>query len=377
MRAAPCCPKRWLAAALWTGSAALQAAPLDALLTASPERATPLARIDLGLDLVNRTLDFSTSADPATQNPATTAGDYRGGQLLVAWRAADRLWLSGGLWQRRISNAVDQFNYRSWQVAGQWRLLDGAPGTPDAAGLTQAPALALRLGAWGNRAAVTAATTPVHVPGAILDTVTVAGPADQQLQADLVATWTLSPQLDVSAMLGAGRSQLRYRGLTATTTRNGCPYNLVFTGNDIFGTLARPCVGSGGGVIRQFYDSSGDYGVDVAREIAWGGRFVQAGANLRWLQGDWQLAGGYLLHSMRRQHVDAILARRGDPVHRHNHVLTAEAAYRVHARLQVFGRAQVSSNLFLNDLPVTYNASTSGSFGNRFSLLTLGLRADF
>lgn len=364
-------PRHWgrAAAALLVGGAAVvQAAPLDALLTATPERASSRLRVDVGLDLVNRSLDFSTSADPAEQNPATTSGDYRGGQLLAAWRASDRLWLSGGLWQRRISNAVDHFDYTGWQLAGQWRLTDASG---------RMPALALRLGAWGNRASVTEATTPVRVPGAILDTVTVDSPSDRQLQADLVATWPLSTQLDVSAVLSAGRTQLRYGGLTATTTRNGCPYNLVFTGNDIFGTLAQPCTGTGGGVIRQFYDSSGDYGVDVAREIAWGGRFLQIGANVRWLQGDWQLAGGYLLHAVRRDDVDAILARRGNPVHRHNHVFVAEAAYRVLPQVSVFGRAQVSSHLFLHDIPVTYNASTSGSFGNRFSLITLGLRADF
>lgn len=356
------------AAVLLVLGAGVQAAPLDALLTATPERATPRLRVELGLDLVNRSLDFSTSADPAEQNPATTSGGYRSGQLLAAWRASDRLWLSGGLWQRRISNAVDQFDYTSWQVAGQWRLTDASG---------PMPALALRLGAWGNRAPVTEATTPVRVPGAILDTVTVDSPSDRQLQADLVATWPLSAQLDVSAVVSAGRSQLDYSGLTATTTRNGCPYNLVFTGNDIFGTLARACTGTGTGVIRQFYDSSGDYGVDVAREIAWGGRFLQIGANVRWLQGDWQLAGGYLFHTMHRDHVDGILARRGDPVHRHNHVFMAEAAWRLRPQVSLFGRAQISSNLFLHDIPVTYNASTSGSFGNRFSLLTLGVRADF
>ncbi len=356
------------ATALLAMGAAVHAAPLDALLTATPERATPQLRVELGLDLVNRSIDFSTSADPAEQNPATTAGNYRGGQVLAAWRASDRLWLSGGLWQRRVSNAVDHFDYTSWQVAAQWRFNDANGGMP---------ALALRLGAWGNRAAATEATTPVRVPGAILDTVTVDSPSDRQLQADLVATWPLSAQLDVSAVVSAGRSQLHYGGLTATTTRNGCPYNLVFTGNDIFGTLARACTGSGGGVIRQFYDSSGDYGVDVAREIAWGGRFLQAGANVRWLQGDWQLAGGYLFHTMRRDHVDAVLARRGDPVHRHNHVFMAEAAWRLRPQVSLFGRAQISSNLFMQDIPVTYNASTSGSFGNRYSLLTLGVRADF
>jgi hypothetical protein len=178
-------------------------------------------------------------------------------------------------------------------------------------------------------------------------------------------------------LLGGGISRLSYSGLTATTTRNGCSYQLEFNGNDIFGNLAAPCTGTGAGVIRQFYDSSGDYGVDVAKEIAWRSRFVQAGFNAHWRSGPWDVAGGYLLHVVRRNDVDDILAGRGDPVHRHNHQVTLEAAYRVHPNWSPFLRAQISSNLFFNDIPVTYNSSTSGSFGNRYSVFTLGVRAGF
>jgi hypothetical protein len=48
-----------------------------------------------------------------------------------------------------------------------------------------------------------------------------------------------------------------------------------------------------------------------------------------------------------------ILARRGDPVHRHNRSLTLEAGYRVTERLTAVARAQLSSKLFFNGMPVT------------------------
>ncbi len=344
------------------------AAPLDGLLTATPETSAPQARLELGLDRLNRAINFSTSADAAKQSAQTTSGDYQGANLQAAWRPSDRLWLSGGLWQRQISNAADTFNYRSWQTAGQYRFNDAAGALP---------ALAMRLSAWGSGASETAATTPVHVPGAILNTVTVAAPRDRQFQADLLATWPLSSQFELSTLLSVGVSKLSYRELTATTTRNGCNYNLSFTGNDIFGELTSPCTGNGAGVIRQFFDSSGDYGVDVAKEIAWRSRFVQTGINAQWRSGAWTVLGGYLLHSVKREDVDDILARRGDPVHRHNHQITLDAAYQASAHWSPFVRAQISSNLFLNDIPVTYNSSTSGSFGSRFSLFTVGVRAGF
>ena len=84
--------------------------------------------------------------DPSDQVPSVTQGDYSGAQLHTTWRATDRL----------------------------------------------------RLSARGNRASTTESTTPVRVPGAILNTVTVTQPGDRPLQADLVATWPISSQLDVT-----------------------------------------------------------------------------------------------------------------------------------------------------------------------------------
>lgn len=343
------------------------AAPLDALLTALPERIAPAGYAELGVDRLNRALDFSTSndIDPALAPPAS--GSYRGFHASGALRVSEALWLSGGLWQRNISSAADTFRYLGWQAAGQYRFNDAAGAMP---------AVALRLGAWGNRSKATETTTPVGVQGAILDTVKVSQPADQQLQADLLATWQPSPRFDISAVLGIGRTRLNYDALSATTRRNGCNYQLAFNRNDIFGELIPPCTVSGG-VIRQFYDSSGDYGVDVANEIAWQGRFWQVGVNVGWRDGPWSLLGGYLHHEVQRDKVDAILAERGDPVFRHNHIVALEAGYEVQPRWTLFLRSQISSNLFFNDIPVTYNSSTSASFGSRYSMFTLGLRAGF
>ena len=363
--------RRRLALALlaMAGAAAApaNAAPLDALLTATPERSAPTATLELAVDRLNRQLDFSKPDPNDPSSLTTTTGDYRGGHLAGAVRVANGLWLSGSLWQRTLGDDIDTFRYQSWQASGLYRFIDGGGAVP---------ALALRLSAWGNRAKVTETTTPVRVPGAILDSVTVSQPSDRQLQADLIGTWKLSSSLDLSAQLGGGSTRLDYAALTATTRRNGCSYKLSFTGNDIFGELAGTCNASGG-VIRQFFDSSGDYGVDVAKEIAWRGRFAQAGLNLAWRDGPWALQGGFLLHLVRRDDVDNILASRASPVYRRNQIIALEAGYDVSQNLGVFARSELSSHLFLHDLPVTYNTSTSGRFGSRFSLFSLGLRARF
>jgi hypothetical protein len=343
------------------------ATPLDALLTALPERISPAGYVEFGVDRLHRALDFATSNDSDPTLPPPPSGSYRGFHAIGAVRLAEPLWLSGGLWRREISSGADTFRYLGWQVSGQYRFSEAAGAMP---------AVALRLGAWGNRSSATETTSPVSVQGAILDTVKISQPSDQQLQADLLATWQPTPRLDISAVLGVGRTRLRYDALSATTRLNGCNYQLAFNGNDIFGTLIEPCNVSGG-VIRQFYDSSGDYGVDVANEIAWDGQYWQVGVNAGWREGPWSLLGGYLFHKVQRDAVDAILAGRGDPVFRHNHILALEAGYELRPSWTLFLRSQISSNLFFNDVPVTYNSNTSGSFGSRYSMFTLGLRAGF
>ena len=350
---------------LW--ASAVNAAPGDSLLSAMPELTAAHAQVELALDRLAKRIETTSSING---DNLTSAGDYRGAQLRATARVVDGLWLSGSLWQRELSDGRDSFNYRGGSASAQYRF--NALATPG----SEIPALALRLSIWGNRASSTTTNSPVQVPGAVLNSVTVSAPSDRQLQADLIGTWLLTPALDVSAALGGGRTRLAYGGLAATTTRNGCDYHLAFTGNDIFGTLARPCSASGG-VIQQFLDRSGDYGVDVAREIAWLGRFVQVGFNAGWRNGPWSLRGGYLFHAIQRDGVDTILAERGAPVHRHNHVVTLESSYQLTAWLGLLGQVQFSSKLFMNELPVTYNSATSARFGSHTSVLSLGLRAAF
>jgi hypothetical protein len=350
----------------WAASAG--AAPLDALRSATPERDAGFATVSLGVDKLTRTLDFSTSREGDTALPGTRSGDYQAAHVNAAVRLADGVWLDGGLWQRRVQGDVDVYRYTGWLLGTQFRLL-AAQGAR--------PALALRLSAWGNRADETVTTTPVRVPGAVLNSVTVSRPADRQLQADLLATWPLSPAWDITAQVGVGQNRLSYGGLTATTTRNGCPYDLTFTGNDIFGNLAGPCVSTGGGVIRQFFDSSGDYGVDVANEIAWRGSYVQVGVGAAWRNGPWQAKLGYVVHAARRDAVDDILARRGDPSYRQNRTLVLDGAYAFTPQLSGWARLHIGSNLFLDEIPVTYNSTTSRNFGSKLSLVSLGLRATF
>lgn len=356
---------RALGILLWSAGSVAWAAPLDALLTATPERGVEHGTLELGLDVMNQQLDVF-NFHSASSDPDKATGDYQGGHISGGLRVGEKGWVSGSLWQRAVSDATDTYRYTSWQMAGQYRFRE-------AQGML--PALAVRLSGWGDYAAATETTRPVVVPGAKLDTVKISAPSDQQLQADLVGSWQLASATQLSMLLSAGTTQLHYGGLSATTTLDGCHYRLAFTGNAVYGTLASPC--SAAIYLQEIYDNSGRLGIDVAKEIAWSGSFVQAGVNGNWQDGPWSAQAGYLFHMAQRDSVDAILAARKQGSYTQNHSVVAQASYRFTPVLRGFVRGQVSSNLFFNELPVTYNSSTAARFDSKYSIVTLGLMADF
>ena len=104
---------------------------------------------------------------------------------------------------------------------------------------------------------------------------------------------------------------------------------------------------------------------------------MQLGFNGVWRSGPWTLESGYLLHAAQREAVDAILASRGKNSYTQNYTVSSESDYRLLTNLSVFARAQYSSSLLVNDIPVTYNSSTAARFGSKYSLFSVGLRALF
>ena len=343
------------------------AAPLDTTLTAMPELDFLRGYLELGSDHMNNELDVLKVRENDPKTAGTSAGDYHGQHLSGAVRLSDDVWLSGSLWHRDVSSTRNSYVYNSYHLAGSYRFMQATGAMP---------AVAVRASVWGSKAHNTDSSTPVTVPGAILNTVRITEPADQSFQLDVIGTWRLQPQVAFSALASAGVTRLTYGALSATTTRNGCNYQLAFDGNNIAGTLAEPCTSSGG-VIQQFYDSSGAYGVDVANEIAWRGRFLQLGANASFAGEPWSYKVGYLFHTVRREAVDDILLARQKPSYSQNHNLSFEANYKLSPQWSLLGRVQFSSNLFFSELPVTYNSSSSDRFGSKYSLFTLAVHVAF
>jgi hypothetical protein len=355
----------WVAGCV--GCVAVSGAPLDALLSANPDPDGRKLYVEVASDRMNGDLDFFHVRDRNPDTAGTPAGDYNGAHLLVGAAPWEGVWLNAGLWNRALQSSSDSYNYQTWQLAGQYRFWHGAGAVP---------AMALRASAWSNQASSTESSTAVVVPGAKLNSAKISDPQDHNVQLDWIGTWTPTPSSTVTLVLGGGSTQLSYGALTATTTRDGCNYNLRFNGNAIFGSLAEPCK-TAGPVVEQFYDSSGDYGVDVDKELAWQGRFAHIGLSSTWQQGPWSVLAAYWYTTVQRGDVDAIVRSRGGTAYTENQRLTLQLDYRLAAHLKVFGRAELSNHLLLDTLALSYNASTAYRFDSKYSLFTAGLVFDF
>jgi len=341
------------------------AAPLDAFLTATPEQTAPKATLEVSSDHMNQQLDFFNIRDSIALAAGTQAGDYHGAHLAGAWRVLDNAWLSGSLWQRNLSGLSETYNFTSWQVSGLYRFMEGGG---------KVPALAVRLSVWGNYAgevgANFAANTGVQVlmpTGTLLQSIKVSNPADKNLQADLIGSWKLTSTTDLGILFSAGATQLSYGELSGNLLNGGKVYQFPSVGSP--GTVATAADGS------QILANTSRINVDS--ELAWRGNFLQAGINASWNHGPWTLRAGYLWYAVQRTGIDDILASRGWSAYTQTKTLALEANYRLRPNLSVFARSQLSDTLIFNEMPVAYNTFSADLFGGKYSIYSIGLKADF
>jgi len=351
---------------LFCGAAvAATAAPLDAFLSATPEQYAPKGVLEVGSDHMNEPLDFFKIRDTNALAAGTQAGDYQGAHVAGAWRVTDSAWLSGSLWQRRISGLSESYNFSSWRASGQYRLLVGT---------RHVPALALRLSAWGNQAgdvgssfAVNAGVQALMPAGFLLQSIKVSEPVDNNLQADLVAGWKLTPTTDLDVLLSAGSTRLSFGQLSGSVLNGGRAYQFDAIGNP--STVATAADGS------QVLANTSK--IHVADELAWRGNFLQAGINAAWNHGPWTMRAGYLWYAVQREGIDDILAARGWSSYSQTRTIALEANYRIRPNLSIFARSQLSDTLIFNEMPVLYNTFSADLNGGKYSIYSVGLRADF
>lgn len=358
-----------IAIAIAATCSSANAAPLDALSTATPGSAPLRAEVEAGYDMLNASLDFLHLRDKSGSAGAAASssiGNYRGGHLRAGIALTPRLWVDATYWKRRIDYRSFDAAIDSWQLGAQYKVLDGAG---------SAPTVALRVGAWGNDASSLTKYTNTTVAGTKFTSATVTRPKDTQVQFDVIGTWPVAAQLDLTGSVGAGAGRVTFGSVSATSrTRNGCEYNVAFDGTSATGTLARPCNASV--VIDRFVYPAAD-NVDVDKEARYRSSYAHAGLMARWHSAKWQVRAGYQYQTIRRSDVDDIIERRGTTAYKHNHVLISDVSYDVSKNVSVFLRGQYMSNQFNGEIPMAYNSLTAEKFNQKYGIVSTGLALKF
>lgn len=340
----------------------VQAAPLDALLSAHKSTIPGKIELEAAYDIVNSTVDILNVRDRDNDFSGTNVGNYKGAHLRAGVAVTPNLWVDGGLWQRRLEYRNDQAKINSWQLAAQYKFLDGR---------AYVPSVAARIGAWGNYADRLDKTSPTTVSGVTLNSVTVKDPSDRQLQADLIASWSVLQQGEMSAFMGAGTSRVELGSVTGTTTQNGCNYNLSFGRTDVTGTRTQFCNASI--IVDRITVTNSTLGINVYNEAEYHARYMHGGLSAKWLTGNWQFRVGYDYHRVKRDNVDDVISQRGGKPVENNHTLIGELMYRVSDNVSLFGRGQIMARQFTGEIPFAYNSLTASRFDKKYGFVTAGV----
>lgn len=345
---------------------AAQAAPLDALLSANKGTVPGKVEIEAGYDVVNRTVDVFKVRNRDDDFAGTNVGDYHGAHLRGGVAVTPTLWIDGGVWQRTLDYRNDKAKLNSWQVAAQYKFLDGN---------AMVPTMAARVGAWGNYADRLDKTTPTTLSGVTLNSVRVTDPSDRQFQADVIASWPVLKQGEVSAFIGGGASRVKLGSVAGTTTQNGCNYDLAFGRTEVVGTLAQFC--NAGVVVDRFTATNSSLGINVYNEAEYHARYMHAGLSGKWLTGNWQFRAGYEYQRLKRDEVDDIISQRGGKPVDNNHTFVGEVMYRVTDNVSLFGRGQLMASQFTGEIPFAYNSLTANRFDKKYGFVTAGVVVAF
>lgn len=347
-------------------SSHVNAAPMDAFLSANQNNTPGSGQIEASYDLLNSTVDLFKVRDRDTNFSGTNTGNYHGAHVSAGVAITPLLWLDGALWERRIDYRSDSAKINTWQVAAQYKMFEGSG---------YLPSLALRLGAWGNYANELNKTSPTTVAGVTLNSVRVADPKDIQYQLDLIGSWKILENTELSMFTGGGASRVRIGSLIGAITLNGCNYNLAFGSTEVVGTPAQPCNASS--AIDRFSIPNSIFGFDVKKETEYNASYFQAGMMAKWSKDNWQVRAGYQFQALNRNGLDDIIQRRGGVVNKRNHILIGEVTHKIVHNAAIFVRGQYMSNQFTGEIPFAYNSMTSHQFSQRYGILSMGLIITF
>jgi len=341
---------------LCIASAHACSAPLDAFLRI--HNTEKKADISVSLDAMNDTLDVFNMAD----NYGGNGSRYKAAHLSAGSFTLNDIWLEADVWQRDLAIGNFSASINSWHFSGQKNIVE----------FTNGSAIALRLGAWGNRTDEVARNQSLNLAAAQSAFIRIKQPHDLQWQADLIAGIPLSPHLTLNTWLSAGISRVNFDKVKATGVIDGCSYDLQFYNDSYAGHLSAPC--SEPIVLTQLSKPYAAQDIHIFQELRYQSRFYQTGLNGIYQLDAWQMQGGYAFFYTERENVDTRVEQRGTRTFNSNHTLMAELAYAFMPSLSASITAQYMRHQWNAEIPFSYNGVTAKHFDKPYGLLSLGIK---
>lgn len=335
------------------------AAPDDVYLQAKPADKPWEMHIQAGIEFMNETFDAFDYSDALDESSKYQAGFIKVGSALGQY-----VWLEGSYRQRDLAVGSIDANIDSWQIAGQFQLVQHA--------VFQ---LAARASLWGNSTddidrrynLLSGSTRTSHIY--------LEKPQDKQQQIDIIGGFTLTEKTRINLFMGAGKSKVTFDNIYALGSFGGCEYNMEFTNTGYLGTLAKPCYEDV--VITRIYSDYDDDDVRPQQELRYDANFYQAGINGQWQNDQWRLRLGYIYSRTKRDHVDDAIEKRSGIGVNNNHIIAAEIALRIWRNLSVSLAGQYLHKQFTGEMPFIYNSITSKHFNHRYGMLSTGILLEF
>ncbi|MGI4813365.1 MAG: hypothetical protein ACRYG5_07705, partial [Janthinobacterium lividum] len=309
------------ASLLVLASQGVQAAPLDALLSADlPGGADQRYAAELAGDYAAPVFGAEGSGGTSLR--------YLGGHLSGTYRLTPWTLVSADYWRRELRYGADDNGINSWQVAIQRILHED-----------QHYALAARFSVWGDTANTLQRDANVTVLGFNANHVAIHDPNDLQVQFNLIGSVRADAHNRFNGFVGAGGSKVSIDSVAARVQSGACALNIAANESTTSAALVAPCANAGATLSQlRVNASSGALGLDFDKTFDYRAAYLQAGGSWDWQSGRFNTHVAYRFQYTWRSDVDTTLESMGsNPVHA-EHELLAQLSYDLNRHVALFVR---------------------------------------
>lgn len=209
----------------------------------------------------------------------------------------------------------------------------------------------------------------------VIKSVTVARPADRQLQLGIERTSKLNNRTVINILGIIGNTDSTHAGIKGNLTRRDCDYTFEFSNSGGNVEQVNQC----GNVtaLSRTYPSDAtvdqEFGVSPAVDFRNRSTFGRIGAGFSRTHNAWLFSANYYYQRYYRGQLDKRINADGARVHSHNHVLSGKADYRLSNGLTLSATAEYQRHAYLDEIPVLYTKLTSDRFNNSAVFFTVNI----